>query len=252
MKMKFFLTNKAFYTITSCSAVLSVLANQEYFYGLSVISYLKPKSSINETVENATTIVTENYTYYVYVFNEFGQTQIFYGLTLATSIFRDLFLVIVIIILNILILIEIKKATKRRIALTHRIDLKETRNTVPEAVSFQMSESVMKALKAEKQKAKMIFLSGLNFAIGHLAWLIFSLCNTFIPYFSNSSAYGCVDLVADFFLYVSYATPFFFYYYFNMQFKKFANRNLKLAFYPLHIACKMVLPERDGNLENTA
>jgi uncharacterized membrane protein len=121
-------TNKAFYIITACSLALSVLVNPEYYYAFSVINFLKPVSSMNQTVGNRTTLVTEFYTYNVYEFNEFGTSPTFYALALVTSIFRDLFLVIVIIGLNILILIEIKKTTKRRMEMANEFDIQEIAN----------------------------------------------------------------------------------------------------------------------------
>jgi hypothetical protein len=115
-----------------------------------------------------------------------------------------------------------------------------------------MNESIVKALRAERRKAKMIFFTGLNFMIGHLAWLIYSLRNAVDLNFYTTPEFGCFFFFGDSLLYVSYATPFFFYYIFNTQFNKFANKTFKYAFYPLHFVYRKIVPGENEREQNRA
>jgi hypothetical protein len=253
MKWDFLQTKKAFYIITAIAFVIAVIVEGEYYFAFDVVKTPQLLSSWNKTVGNTTTLVQEYYTFYNYSFSEFGNSGPCYWLEMATSLFRDFILVLVIIGLNILILIEIKKLTKARMALASDFGEREivgyVAGATPHAAAQPTSKSVLAALRAERRKAKMIFFTGLNFMIGHLAWLVYSLALAVVPNFTSTYEFGCFWLTGDAFLYVSYATPFFFYYSFNTQFKKFANRTLKYAFYPLYLVLRIIVPST--NVEDT-
>jgi hypothetical protein len=91
--------------------------------------------------------------------------------------------------------------------------------------------TVKATLKAEKRKMIMILLTGINYFIGHSLNFVDTVFRFF---FLSSPLTSCLELLAYIFLTLSYATPFFFYYFFNKIFKK------EIFFWP---ALLKMLPE---------
>jgi hypothetical protein len=178
---------------------------------------------------------TENYTSFYYSYTAFGSSTTYNLLLVLVTLFRDLFLVVALIALNVLILIEIMKMRKRRINMT---------NKNPGAISNTsvMNQSVSKSLQAEKRKALMIVFTGINYFLCHSVYLVFTITRDVYQNFYSPSETGflCFQFTAYFLLSLSYATPFFFYYFFNKQFNKFAKRALTVVFYPLVMLKRMV------------
>jgi hypothetical protein len=160
----------------------------------------------------------ENYTFYYLSITDFGKSTTFKLIEVSVSLFRDLFLAVVLIVLNTLILVQIKNATKNRIALNA-------------GEGGAVSQAVKDSLRAEKRKAIMIGLTGVNYIIGHISYFILGVMFRLFPDVTNASINGwsCYSVAAVFIYYASYASPFFFYYFFNKHFKKFMKSNFMLV-----------------------
>jgi hypothetical protein len=123
-KLQCYKRNCVFYWIISIVTVLSVLAPLYFCFR-------------KEIVLNSDHIWEENLTSLV-------KTKIYVFLTLALTLPRDVFSLIILVIINILILVELKKSTSRRLTLN---------NGYP-------STMVHSAQTAEYKKVKMILFTG--------------------------------------------------------------------------------------------
>jgi hypothetical protein len=119
--------------------------------------------------------------------------------------------------------------TKENAALSTTVTatLKEFESDViAPTLSTTASRSVMAAQKAEDKRSIMIVLTGVNYIAGHLLKIVYIIKINFLPHDQNQE-WGCVSFAALILLSISYSTPLFFYYFFNTQFYKFANNNIK-------------------------
>ena len=120
------------------------------------------------------------------------------------SIVRDFVVFITLVILNFFILIFLKKNTLRKKDL-----LKSDKHTAS-------------AEKAEKNNELMIMLIGINYLIGHFGSILY-----YVPFPASPQFWNCFY---DFNLipfYISYIDNNLMYYFFNKNFRKYANQNLK-------------------------
>jgi hypothetical protein len=137
-------------------------------------------------------------------------------------------MLIVILLLNMLILRELKAFTKRRILLTGA-----TSHTATTLASVApVSESVLIGQRAEKRRCRLILFTGLMYVLGHAVQAISNFQSSFF-YNESYDAWFCVYFVASTLLNLSYAVNFFLYYFFNTQFKKYANETIALLSFPV-------------------
>jgi hypothetical protein len=191
--MEFALTKTSFYVITACAIAFS-FALQSYIlitFSIATTDYQIPQS------DNQTTI----YTYYFYEYTNFTTTQAYKVINLTVALFRDLVLAIALIVLNMLILVEIKQVTQRRIFLTS--------DGLTTSISTT-SESVRVSLHAERRKLLMIIATGVNYFLGHLVMIIYSICLVNDLQVPELDQWYCFVFFAPMFLWISYTTPFFF------------------------------------------
>jgi hypothetical protein len=97
-----------------------------------------------------------------------------------------------------------------------------------------VSQSVKDSLRAEKRKAIMIGLTGMNFLLGHISYLVLAIMFRFFPKVVNAdiNSWYCYSAAAVTIYYASFVTPFLFYYFFNKHFKRFMIKNLMTAVSP--------------------
>jgi hypothetical protein len=222
-KFEFALTKLAFYIITPSVVVFSTLACLNRFFQLYVVKLEQITGNHNVTVGNVTTVVTDYYTYYSDEYHAFEYTVANASWQVAQFLFRDLGLAVALIVINILILVQIKQMTQRRMMLTGGHN-----NTT--AVT---DPSVLAAMKAERKRSIMIVLTGLNFVLGHSLNVAWRIIDNFIVKHASTPVWMCVQFAAYTLVAIAYATPFFFYYFFNTHFMKCANQIMKVVFYPL-------------------
>jgi hypothetical protein len=182
----------------------------------------------------------ENYTYYASALSTFGKSATYKWLDLTQSMFRDLFLAAVLILVNTLILVQIKNATKNRI-------------TLSAGEGGAVSQGVKDSLRAEKRKAIMISLTGVNYILGHSSYLILAIMFRLLPTVVavDLNGWSCYSVAAFAIYYASYATPFFFYFFFNKHFKKFMTRNLMFVVSPVAGLCGVKIQSEEGEHTQT-
>jgi hypothetical protein len=183
----------------------------------------QPRGHHNVTVGNVTILVNDYYTYYSQYYTDFEYTVANSSWQVAQFLFRDLVLAVALIVINILILAQIKQMTQRRLMLTGGHN-NTTGVTDP---------SVLAAMNAERKRSIMIVLTGLNFVLGHSLNVAWRIIDNFIIKHASSPMWVCFSFAAYTLVAIAYATPFFFYYFFNTHFMKCANRTMKYIFYPL-------------------
>jgi hypothetical protein len=127
---------------------------------------------------------------------------------------RDLVVLIGILVGNILILRVISQMVKTRLELFRNDGGEE-------------NATVKATLKAEKKKMIMILLTGVNYFAGHSINLVFQV---FLHFDSQNSLTKCFAFLQYIFLTLSYATSFFFYYFFNKRFKQEINSLVLFSF----------------------
>jgi hypothetical protein len=201
-----------------------VTANGNRFFGIqpgSISSY-KNTTKANKTIE-----LSDDY--YGYIFNGFYFTKAFSYWTLGSYFFRDLAVPITLLILNALILAQMRKITKRRIKLAGG----GANNASRSAANVSSNHaSVILAMRAERRRSIMILLTGVNYLLGHTLNVI----KMIESYFNLSSDYllwNCVSLASYGLLFISYQTSFFFYYFLNTQFNHCAKQTFKFLFFPV-------------------
>jgi hypothetical protein len=131
---------------------------------------------------------------------------------------------IALIVINLLILAQMRRMTQRRVSLASHCSATDT--------------SVIFAMKAERKRSILIVLTGVNYIGGHTLFVVFQI---FFYFFINQNdPWYCVKYASTTLLLTAYASPFFFYYFFNTQFFKYANRNLQFMFFPVWRVMELV------------
>jgi hypothetical protein len=250
-KLSFFVKKSAFYVVLFGLVTISVAAETWRFpayYPGPVTRLLKS----NTTVGNTTYLKTLNVSYYTLIYTTFDRSVIYSSLNVSLTIFRDIFLCMVILVLNVLILLQMREMTKRRIRLTasgftahHQNDARTiTAGAVNTTVSVTAHQYVRVALKAERKKSIMIVLTGVNYVTCHILFPFVLMINQFVPYILNASVLSCLFSITRSMTYAAYTTPFLFYYFFNTHFKRLTHRNLRFMFYPFVFVYRVLVGPR--------
>ena len=183
-----FLNSKLFSNIL----VASMLAFSSIFYIYSLYNY--------EIKENS-------YEHFYYKKSAFYHSSIGLAFRYAHVLLRDVIFFIVLIVVNMLILVEIKKSTHRKKKLTE---------------SF---ETNLNAICAEKKKQLMIAMLSLNYICGHIGMVLF-----YMPYKNAPFYWSCFYYYAQIPFFISYITNAISYYAFNKNFKKFSHELIRYIY----------------------
>jgi hypothetical protein len=202
--------------ITACAIALSVALKFNRFIELSVSSLdYQILQSENQTI---------NYTYYFSSYADFHYSEANKVMSLTSSLFRDMLLFVTLIVINTLILIQMKQMTQRRIVLV---------SSAPTTSPLSANKSVRMSLHAEKRKSLMIIATGANYLIGHFLYILITFSIATASPILYLDKWFCFAFVANSLLWFSYVTPFFLYYFFNIHFKVIANETVKYVLTPL-------------------
>jgi hypothetical protein len=181
-------TSLFFYLFSFCAVVV-------YF----LVSLIYPL--INKLVKITETDLLNNntITYYSPELSSFGERIHKIGILSLDSLLRDCLLFIILVVLNVLILISLIKATKRRRNLARNNN----------------DNLMLSSQKAERKKMLMILTTGINYMIGHLPnFIIFFFLHHFRIYLY------CLGIYIDLLFFLSYVDGIIFYYLFNTIFKR--------------------------------
>lgn len=206
-RSRYLRTRLAFWIVLASSVAFAVIYHIYLFFTYEIKSTQRPIGSSNQT-----------YTYYYYVRTPFGLTSTFRNyLVIFRTIIRDVLVTVLIVAFNTLILYEMRKASKRRAAMTT-----SRTNQTGESSKSRASR------QAERKKAIMIVIMGVNYVIGHFPYAVYSIQYFFFAaQTSNKRGWTCFGYVASKLWNASYVTLFFYVFFFNMHFRRLAVRNVK-------------------------
>jgi hypothetical protein len=134
-------------------------------------------------------------------YNDYGNSKFYSIIPIFDSIIRDGFLFIILVIINVKILIFLKKMTRQRQVLTG---------------TNKSSNLLRNIQKTKRKKMQLIIAIGVNYSIGHFAFLMQNLLTYFNKFYGR-----CYHIYFMFPYFISYVDGIFFYCYFNNIFKKF-------------------------------
>jgi hypothetical protein len=123
-------------------------------------------------------------------------------------ILRDIIFFILLLIINLWILLSLKKVRERKST------MQLTRLTTSDVILKQVSKTRSRAQAAERRKVKMITLLSISYFVGHSPIVIF-----YLPLHDDSDFWKCYYEFGLIIFHLTYVLPFFLYYNFNNQFK---------------------------------
>jgi hypothetical protein len=181
-------TNLFFCLFSFCAVVVYFLV-----YLIVPMIYKLKKIILTNPLDNNTI------TYYFPELSSFGERLFKIGIDSLDSLLRDCLLFIILVVLNVLILISLIKATKRRRSLARNNN----------------DNLMLSSYKAERKKMLMILTTGINYMIGHLPFFIVSFLYDYFRIYLNCS-YIYINLL----FYLSYVDGIIFYFLFNNIFRR--------------------------------
>jgi hypothetical protein len=195
-KLKCCQTNLFFYLFSFCAVVV-------YFLVYLIFPFRFVSKKEMATVNNNTI------THYSNEISSFGETFYKFHLGFLDSLMRDFILFIIVVILNVMVLVSLIKATRRR------------RTLIPGSNKILLTSSQ----RAERRKMLMILTTGINYMLGHLPFFIHYLLEEFFNKYLN-----CSFIFIVLFFHLSYVDGIVFYFLFNNIFRRilispFINRN---------------------------
>jgi hypothetical protein len=226
-------TKRAFLIITPCIIVFFSLFLSFNWFGLEI--RLIPANQTTILLGNAGLVNrTHDYQEFYYTYLDFGRTLGFKILHTMDISFREIVCFLVLIVLNSLIVVEMKRVTERKIkmhssatqpqqkSIAHPTDATNTntQNTNTNHANL--------ASKAERKRAHMIVLTGVLYSFGNMGYLVFWI-NTSItqkPLADQPEFWSWWAITAFTLWYVNASIPFWFYYLFNSVFHELTNKNL--------------------------
>lgn len=166
-------------------------------------------------IESETSILEQNRTKIIYLFNptEFIDTNLCKLLNLFCFLFRDGFILLLLIMCNIFIYKKAYNAFKKKSQLVKRL------KNVPSSDGKKTNNN--KRSKIEKNALKltlMMFFVNANFIIGRLPILVTFVFQTFYP--EMKKVIDRLFEITTLTVFLSYTSFFFLYYFFNKQFRK--------------------------------
>ena len=180
-------------------------------YCLLYYSYVFFQDQCFEITANTTLSynITSTINYDIILVNSFKESRIGQFLRFFHSFFRDCFLIVLIVILNISTLVFMRNSFQRK----RTMSLTQTNNKKPRNKNAKLE-------KAEKNLTLMVFSSSLVNIIGHFVQFLW-----FLPIYQLKSS-ECLNEIGTILLYLSYSINFFVYYSFNKHFKFYFNHYL--------------------------
>lgn len=217
-RFKWLLSTVSFYLIVAFSVAFSFLFHIYMFYQ-NYVATVVTNTTVNGTVYQVVSYRSSP--------TRFRVSQVGFNLITAETIIRDGVFLSIIILLNLMILFEIRKVTKRRIGM---------QGSITESLSQQQptthSKLVKTAMNAEKNKGLMIVMTGVNYFLGHAVYAIYQIATSVGINPGRQTEWLCAYRVGLELMMISFCTSFFLYYFFNTQFKKCAKHNIQTLISP--------------------
>lgn len=212
-QFKWLISRIAFYLIVTFSILFSFAFHAYQFY-----QHYIGRIEYNNTVNGTTYQVVEYYP----ATTLFETTELSFNLMLTESIVRDVLFPAILLILNGLILLRLKKVTYKRVDMQRStLDSQQTQ-----------ARMVQTAMNAERKKGKMIIAIGINYILGHMIYAAYQIAESLGVDPNVETQWLCVFIVGQQIILISFGTSFIIYYLFNSQFNRFANQNIKWVVTP--------------------
>jgi hypothetical protein len=177
-KYKFLLTKKTFFCSSLCNFIFFFVFYIGKFFVYEIIPF---KDDYYETIK------TDLY------YNGFYKI-----LSIIYMIFRDIIGAFLMVLFNVLIFLNLKRNSNRK---------KNLKN----------NGALLKAMKAEKNKAKMIYLTCVNHFVFHIPSIIYNLQGKYV----KSQFWTIYDQIKNNIIIFSYTTPFLIYILYNIVFRHY-------------------------------
>jgi hypothetical protein len=233
------LSKRSFYINISAIYIFSAI-----FYSYYMFSRYVELSTFNNN----------NKTVYLYLTKKshFHKSLFYQILIVMHTAMRDVLTTIILIVLNILIVISLKRITNKKRLLTTKINnpkkvkpmsiaakiVKRKQSKLEDkGVSMIIKGSVRMGRKAESNKIKMILLMCISFFIGHAPQIPYNL-----PIHNDTLFWTGYDVIASLLMYIVFASPILIYYFYNNIFKKILN-----DFFSNFFWCQCFLGKRSEN-----
>lgn len=176
-KYKLLSSNTTFYSVVAFSIIFAF-----GFHIFEVFSFAILPREVNVTVGNMTVETT------IYYQGNTDASQSLQVVFAIDAVIRDFAFLAIIVFFNILIFWELQKVTKRRIGM-QEVSLTPGSVNNPSSMSTQ---HVDRAMRAQRSKAIMISLTGVNYLFGKLLFDHFFISNLYIS--NRSRAYRSILL----------------------------------------------------------
>lgn len=210
-KLKWLISKTAFYIITTSILIFSFTFHIYIFWQLSI--------------EEVRTVDSENKTQITYrpKYEPFRFSQVSLSLIAAESFIRDVLFLVVLVLINILILVELRRITKRKINL--ETDLSDSSNTRGKYTNA--SRPIQMAMNAETNKARMTVAIGANYFLGHSLYAVYQIATSLGVNPGEQPSWFCVYRVGLDLILLSYGSSFLINFSFNYRFREIAKENFK-------------------------
>jgi hypothetical protein len=157
----------------------------------------------------ATTVKNSTRVEYRLRYNSFGSSNLILNIEFAHSIFRDCICVLIILVINIMTLLDMKKSLgkKKRLTFNTHAPLRNNR------AQLKLS-TVYRASQAENKITFMVLTTGVLACLGHGLIFVYNL-----PWLALQMS-TCFYSFTNFVYFMSFGANFFIYYFFNKSFRR--------------------------------
>jgi hypothetical protein len=211
-KLKWFNKRTSFY-VTVAVAFLFECGMNWYFFELEIFNTIVQRPVLTTEFIDQNSTAFYNYTYYYLGFTapvSTSESNYFAG-AFASGTVRIIVLSAALLVLNSFLLIQLRGIRARKIALS----------------GGEETEAVKNVRTAERKRGIMIAASSFTTIALKMPMMV-NYINTNIDGWWLCFSYASTHIET-----VVYVIPFLFYYFFNTHFKRIANRNIGLVFYPI-------------------
>jgi hypothetical protein len=206
--------NLYFYVISVAVFVFSAVYYIFFLYNFKITGYVRVIDAYFDANLN-TTVANQTREYFLYEYTEFASTDLSKVFSRGHGMLRDVITLVVLVILNGMILLTIKRSVQMKKNMTMSGGNAQQQAAV---VKRPKHGSVRAAEEAQRNVTIMIVLIGINYFGGHFTSFVRYLFLVDKP----SPFRSCFVAISEFLFYLSYVTPFFIYFGYNKVFRAYA------------------------------
>lgn len=200
-----------FYVLAAISTVYALVIESNMFFKYDFIQ--KNVTDVQNSTLNQSQIVTITSIEY----STYGASLAAKFLLYSTSIIRDAICLVILIVLNVLIYVKIRRALVDYVSRSGRakVEVDCIRRSSVNSNNTSLLR-ILTALKAEKKRAIVVLFTGINYLVGHAAMVVFLFAGM-------DGLWICLIYLSIFVLYLSKLSSFFVFYLSSRVFRKCVN-----------------------------